>query len=74
MAPTKFEKFTKKSNVRNEKNQRLRRNKPDPDSESEDIDFEEEEDDEYETVSESDSTYIPPKKSKKLTKKIQKNV
>ena len=72
MSPTKFEKFTKKSNVRNEKNQRLRRNKPDPDSESEDIDFEEEEDDEYETVSESDSTYIPPKKSKKLTKKIQK--
>jgi len=73
MAPTtKFEKSTKKSNVRNDKNQRLRRNKPDPDSESEDIDFEEEEDDEYETVSESDSTYIPPKKSKKLTKKIQK--
>jgi ATP-dependent Lon protease len=73
MSPTtKFEKSTKKSNVRNDKNQRLRRNKPDPDSESEDIDFEEEEDDEYETVSESDSTYIPPKKSKKLTKKIQK--
>ena len=73
MAPTtKFEKSTKKSNVRNDKNQRLRRNKPDPDSESEDIDFEEEEDDEYETVSESDSTYIPPKKSKKLAKKIQK--
>ena len=73
MSPTtKFEKSTKKSNVRNDKNQRLRKHKPDPDSESEDIDFEEEEDDEYETVSESDSTYIPPKKSKKLTKKIQK--
>ena len=71
MSPTKFEKLNKKSNVRNEKNQRLRRNKPDSDSDSEDIDFEEE-DDEYETVSESDSTYVPPKKSKKLTKKIQK--
>jgi len=68
MSPTRTEKPTKKSTLRNEKNQRLRKNKPDPDSESEDIELEEE-DDEYETVSESDSTYIPPKKSKKHKKR-----
>jgi ATP-dependent Lon protease len=72
MAPTKIDKFTKKSTLRNEKKQKLRRNKQDSDSESEDIDFEEEEDDEYETVSESDSTYTPSEKTK--SKKIKKRV
>jgi hypothetical protein len=70
MAPTKIDKFTKKSTLRNEKKHKLRRNKQDSDSDSEDIDFEEEEDDEYETVSESDSTYTPPKKSKKSKKRV----
>lgn len=71
MAPTKIDKFTKKSTLRNEKKQKLRRNKQDSDSDSEDIDFEEEEDDEYETVSESDSTYTPEKtKSKKNKKRV----
>ena len=72
MAPTKIDKFTKKSTLRNEKKQKLRRNKQDSDSDSEDFELEEDEEDEYETVSESDSTYTPPEKTK--SKKSKKRV
>ena len=72
MAPTKIDKATKKSTLRNEKKQKLRRNKQDSDSESEDFELEDEdEDSDYETISESDSTYIPSKKTK--SKKSKKS-
>jgi ATP-dependent Lon protease len=70
MAPTKIDKFTKKSTLRNDKKQKLRRNKEDSDSDSEEIELDE--DEEYETVSESDSTYTPPEKTK--SKKSKKRV
>ena len=74
MAPTKIDKSTKKSNFRNEKKHKLRRNKEDSSSESEDFELEDEdEDSDYETISESDSTYVPSKKTKTKSKKSKKS-
>jgi len=61
MAP-RNDKPSRKPLSRFNKNNRLRKNKPDSDSEGESI-FDDES--EYETVSETDSTYTPPKKQKK---------
>ena len=53
----------------NDKNKRLRKNKPDPESSS----SESEEDTIYETASETDSTYTPPKKTKKSKRVIEES-
>uniref|UniRef100_A0A6C0HHN3 ATPase AAA-type core domain-containing protein n=1 Tax=viral metagenome TaxID=1070528 RepID=A0A6C0HHN3_9ZZZZ len=60
--PLKMKKF-------NDKNKRLRKNKPDPESSS----SESEEDTIYETASETDSTYTPPKKTKKSKRVIEES-
>lgn len=60
-------KYSKKSNLRNDKKKRLRKMKEsDSESDSDDIWDSETELSSYETVSETDSTYTPPK-----TKKVE---
>ena len=66
MAP-RNDKPSRKPLSRFNKNNLLRKNKPDSDSEGESI-FDDES--EYETVSETDSTYTPPKKQKKTRRII----
>ena len=55
-------------NKKNDKNKRLRKNKPDSDSESAGSESEETI---YETASDTDSTYTPPKKTKKSKRVIE---
>uniref|UniRef100_A0A6C0K0B9 ATPase AAA-type core domain-containing protein n=1 Tax=viral metagenome TaxID=1070528 RepID=A0A6C0K0B9_9ZZZZ len=59
-----------KLNKKNDKNKRLRKNKPDSDSESS---CSESEETIYETLSETDSTYTPPKKTKKSKRVIEES-
>jgi len=57
-------------NKKNDKNKRLRKNKPDSDSESSGS---ESEDTIYETASDTDSTYTPPKKTKKSKRVVEES-
>jgi ATP-dependent Lon protease len=59
-----------KLNKKNDKNKRLRKNKPDSDSESSGYESEETL---YETASDTDSTYTPPKKTKKSKRVIEES-
>jgi ATP-dependent Lon protease len=59
-----------KLNKKNDKNKRLRKNKPDSDSESSGYESEETL---YETASDTDSTYTPPKKAKKSKRAIEES-
>lgn len=68
MAP-KTDKPVRKQ-LRNNKNTRLRKNKPDSESDN-DTESIFDDEDEYETVSETDSTYTPPKKNKKSRRIVE---
>ena len=57
-------------NKKNDKNKRLRKNKPDSDSESSESESEETI---YETASDTDSTYTPPKKTKKSKRVVEES-
>ena len=57
-------------NKKNDKNKRLRKNKPDSDSESS---ASESEETIYETASDTDSTYTPPKKTKKSKRIVEES-
>jgi ATP-dependent Lon protease len=59
-----------KNTRKNDKNKRLRKTKPDPESDSESsVLFSDTEESIYETASETDSTYTPPKNTKKKNAK-----
>ena len=67
MSPNKNVKNDSKYNTKPNKKNKLKKNEPDSDSSDDDV-FDEEDESEYETVSETDSSYVPPTKSKSKSK------